>query len=85
MSRCTKTITFSLSPAMADRVDQVAEQQGWSRSELVREALLRYIEEWEWRELFRYGEQRARTLGIGPEDVSRLVGGYRDELEPPRA
>lgn len=45
MPRSTKTITFSLSPAIADRVDQVMKQQGRSRSELVRDALLRYIED----------------------------------------
>ncbi len=55
MSRTTKTITFSLPTELADRVDQVTRQQGRSRSELVREALLRYIEECEGRELFQYG------------------------------
>ena len=84
MPRSTKTITFSLPPAMADRVDQVMKQQGRSRSELVREALLRYIEECEWRQLFQYGEQRAKALGIGPEDVSPLVEGYRAEVGPSR-
>lgn len=84
MPRSTKTITFSLSPAIADRVDQVTKQQGRSRSELVREALLRYIEECEWRQLFRYGEQRARALAIGPEDVSPLVEEYRAEVRPSR-
>ena len=84
MPRSTKTITFSLPPAMADRVDQVMKQQGRSRSELVREALLRYIEECEWRQLFQYGEQRAKALGIGPEDVPPLVEGYRAEVGPSR-
>ena len=84
MPRSTKTITFSLSPAIADRVDQVMKQQGRSRSELVREALLRYIEECEWRQLFQYGEQRARALVIGPEDVSPLVEEYRAEVRPAR-
>ena len=84
MPRSTKTITFSLSPAIADRVDQVMKQQGRSRSELVREALLRYMEECEWRQLFQYGEQRARALGIGPEDVSPLVEEYRAEVRPSR-
>ena len=37
-------------------------QQQRSRSELVRDALLRYMEECEWRELFQYGKQRAKTL-----------------------
>ena len=84
MPRTTKTVTFSLSPAIADRVDRVTKQQGRSRSELVRDALLRYLEECEWRQLFRYGEQRARALGIGPEDVSPLVEEYRAEVRPPR-
>ena len=84
MPRSTKTITFSVSPAIADRVDQVMKQQGRSRSELVREALLRYMEECEWRQLFQYGEQRARALGIGPEDVSPLVEEYRAEVRPSR-
>ena len=84
MSRSTRTITFSLSPAIADRVDQVTKEQRRSRSELVREALLRYLEECEWRQLFQYGEQRARALGLGPEDVSPLVQEYRAEVGPSR-
>ena len=47
MPRTTKTITFSLPPEMADRVDEVMKQQGRSRSEFLREAVLRYIEECE--------------------------------------
>ena len=66
MPRSTKTITFSLSPAMADRVDQVMKQQGRNRSELVRDALLRYIEECEWRQLFQYGETAFKSLGHRP-------------------
>ena len=65
---------------MAERVDEEMRQQGKSRSEVVREALLRYMEECEWRRLFQYGEQRARERGIGPEDVAGLVGEYRAEV-----
>ena len=80
MSRTTKTITFSLSPEMADRVDEAMKQQGGSRSEFLREAVLRYIEECEWRRLLQYGEDRARGKGIGPEDVAGLVEEYRAEV-----
>ena len=80
MARSTKTITFSLSPEMADRVDEVMKQQGRSRSEFLREAVLRYIEECEWRQLLQYGEEKARDKGIGPEDVARLVEEYRAEV-----
>ena len=80
MPRTTKTITFSLPPEMADRVDEVMKQQGRSRSEFLREAVLRYIEECEWRQLLQYGEERAREQGIGPEDVAALVEEYRAEV-----
>ena len=80
MPRTTKTITFSLPPEMADRVDEVMKQQGRSRSEFLREALIRYIEECEWRQVLQYGEARAREKGIGPEDVAGLVEEYRAEV-----
>ena len=84
MPRTTKTITFSLPPEMADRVDEVMKQQGRSRSEFLREAVLRYIEEYEWRQLLQYGEERAREKGIGPEDVAGLVEEYRAEVSSSR-
>ncbi len=36
MPRTTKTITFSLAPKMADRIDRAIEQWGRSRSEFLR-------------------------------------------------
>ena len=79
MPRSTRTITFSLSPDLMQRVDQVTRQEGRSRSELIREAVSRYLEECEWRTLLEYGEQRAREQGLGPEDVAPLVEEYRVE------
>ena len=84
MPRTTKTITFSLPPEMADRVDEVMKQMGRSRSEFLRAAVLRYIEECEWRQLLQYGEGRAREKGIGPEDVAGLVEEYRAEVSSSR-
>ena len=62
---------------MAARIEEIMGQEGRTRSELLREALRRYIEEREWRQLLRYGEQRTRELGISPQDVERLVEEYR--------
>ena len=84
MPRTTKTITFSLPPEMAERLDEVMQQQGGTRSEFLRDAVLRYIEECEWRQLLQYGEGRARERGIGPEDVAGLVEEYRCEVSQPR-
>ncbi len=85
MPRTTKTITFSLPPEMADRVDEAMKQLGRSRSEFLRDAVLRYIEECEWRALLQYGEAKAREKGIGPDDVTRLVEEYRAEVGSVRA
>ena len=84
MPRTTRTITFSLPPEMAERLDEVMQRQGRSRSEFLREAVLRYIEECEWRQLLQYGEGRARERGIAPEDVAGLVEEHRVEVGRPR-
>ena len=84
MPRTTKTITFSLPPEIAERRDEVMQQQGRSRSEFLREAVLRYIEECEWRQLLQYGEERASIRDIGPEDVADLVEEYRAEIGQPQ-
>ena len=85
MPRTDSMITFSLPPEMADRVDEMMKQRGCSRAELLREALLRYIEDHEWRQLLQYGEQRVREQGIGPDEVVALVEEYRAEADPSRA
>ncbi|MCY3505568.1 MAG: ribbon-helix-helix domain-containing protein [Chloroflexi bacterium] len=85
MPRSTRTITFSLSPDLMERVDEATRSEGRSRSELLREAVLRYLEECEWRSLLTYGEQRAREQGLGPEDVGPLVEEYRTEASPTRS
>lgn len=80
MSRTTKTITFSLPPEMAAQVEKVMQAEGRTRSELLREALRRYLQErQEWQRLLRYGQRRARELGITPDDVERLVDEVRSE------
>ena len=48
-SRNTDTITFSLSPEMAQRLRQVVKEESRTVSELLREAIRLYMEEREWR------------------------------------
>ena len=81
MGRTSKTITFSLPPELADRVEEILKQEGRTRSALLRTALIRYIEECEWRQLLQYGERRTREKGIGPEDVGLLIEEYRAEAD----
>ena len=72
-------VTGGPAPAMANRVEEIMREEGRTRSELLREALRRYIEEQEWRQILRYGEQRSREQGVGPQDVEQLVAEHRAE------
>ena len=60
INRNTKTITFSLSPEMAEQVQDVMREEGRTMSELIREALRNYMEEREWLRNIRYERLRAR-------------------------
>ena len=58
--RKTKTITFSLSPAMAEQVKSVMQEERRTMSELIREALRNYMEEREWVRTIRYERLKKR-------------------------
>ena len=57
--------------------EKIAREENRSRSELIREALRRYIAERELRRLQRYGMKKAKELGLKEEDVQRLIDEYR--------
>jgi len=77
--RTTKLITISIMPEFLEEIEKLAKEERRTKSELVREALRRYIAEKELRRLQRYGMKKARELGLGEEDVQRLVDEYRAE------
>ena len=72
--RISRTITFSLPPAMYEQVQRVREEEGRDMSELVREALRLYMED---RELRR--EQRLERLRSRQEGQHEPQGGDNDE------
>jgi len=53
------------------------EKEQRTRSELLREALRRYIEEQEWQAILRYGRQKAKEKGITEEEIEDIVDAYR--------
>ncbi|MGH2529769.1 MAG: CopG family ribbon-helix-helix protein [Actinomycetota bacterium] len=72
--RPPRTVTISLPPELARRVDRVARAEGRSRSELFREALRQYLERQErWKRIFATGEQVARDLAIDEAEVLKAV------------
>jgi prevent-host-death family protein len=62
-----------------EAAEKIAKEENRTRSELMREALRRYIAEMELRRLQRYGLKKAKELGLKEEDVQRFIDEYRAE------
>ena len=77
MPRITKTVTLSLSPEMAEKIEELTKEEKRTRSELFRQALRMYIEDWEWRRIYRYGETKAKQKGITEHQVEDIIDARR--------
>ncbi|MBD3185017.1 ribbon-helix-helix protein, CopG family [Candidatus Poribacteria bacterium] len=77
MARTSTTFTISLPPEMAEKVKEYMEKEKRTRSELFREALRRYFEEQEWKELTRYGRIKANERGISEDQIESIVDAGR--------
>jgi metal-responsive CopG/Arc/MetJ family transcriptional regulator len=75
-----RLLSVSIPDALAAEAEALARATGKTKSEVVRDALRRHVQHEHFAELQRYGRGRAEALGIGPEDVERLV----DELRATR-
>ena len=64
-TRKSKTITFSMPPELAERMQQVVKEDGRTTSELLREAIRLYMEERDWLRQ----ERRQRAEGRRKEQV----------------
>ena len=80
MLRLTKLISISIMPDFLREVEKVAKEENRTKSELIREALRRYIEDREWEKLTRYARMKSAETGIKTEeDIQRVVDEFRDE------
>lgn len=77
MGRTTKTITISIPPEMEAQISEIMRLEGRTRSELLREALRRYMRDRERRELLRYGQGKAREADIMEDEIEDIVDAYR--------
>jgi CopG family transcriptional regulator/antitoxin EndoAI len=80
MLRLTKLISISIMPDFLREVEKVAKEENRTKSELIREALRRYIEDREWEKLTRYARIKSAETGIKTEeDIQRVVDECRSE------
>lgn len=75
-------INFSIPKPLLKTVDELAEDEMKTRSELVRDAIRDYLErkvvlKKRWEVFFAFGKKRAKTLKIKTSEVEDLVDEYR--------
>ena len=71
-------LSFTFPKEMVEEIKDIAKEERKTKSQLVRDAVNRYIQEKKWRGLQMKAALRARALGVSSEqDVNRLVHQYR--------
>ena len=80
--RTTKLLTISILPDFLKEVERIAKKENRTKSELIREALRRYIEDREWEKLTRYAQKEAVETGIRTEeDIQKVVDEFRRAIQ----
>ena len=71
-------LSFTFPKEMVEEIRNIAKEERKTKSQLVRDAVNRYIQEKKWRGLQMKAALIARALGVSSEqDVDRLVHQYR--------
>ncbi|HZT91642.1 MAG TPA: ribbon-helix-helix domain-containing protein [Polyangiaceae bacterium] len=73
----SRLLSVSVPDDLLRQAEALAQAQGKTKSEVVRDALRRHVQLERLRELQRYGRERAEQQGIGPEDIEALVDALR--------
>ena len=72
------TINLSLPKGLLEKADREAEKEDRSRSELMRVALLAYLDRKAvWEKIFAYGDKLAKRKNLKPSDVEAAVAEAR--------
>lgn len=74
-----QTFNISLPKDLVTAMDALASQEYRNRSDLIREAVRKYLEDVkEWKAIYAIGKKRAKAFNIQSEkDVYKIVDDYR--------
>ncbi|HSB06125.1 MAG TPA: ribbon-helix-helix protein, CopG family [Thermodesulfobacteriota bacterium] len=76
----SSTVNISFSDDLLRKIDQVAQEESRSRSELIREAARGYLErKRRWKQIFNFGKMNAAKKGIAESDIAAEIAAYRRE------
>jgi metal-responsive CopG/Arc/MetJ family transcriptional regulator len=74
------TVNISFQDDLLNQIDQIAQNEARTRSELIREAARIYIErKKKWESIFAYGESLAQKYKFTEEDINEEIKKYREE------
>jgi len=74
------TVNISFQEDLLSRIDQIAQSEARTRSELIREAARIYIERKnKWESIFAYGESLSSKYKFTEKDVNDEIQKYRKE------
>ena len=75
----SQTVNISFQSKILKEIDQVANEESRSRSELIREAARLYIDQKKrWRDIFNFGDKQGKKLNLKETDVSAAIREYRE-------
>ena len=76
----TVTVNVSFPKELLKTMDALAKRQSRSRSELLRTAVLTYVERRKrWEKILAFGRGQAKRLRLKPQDVERMITEHRRE------
>ena len=74
----SSTVNISFNDELLSKIDEVAQQESRSRSELIREAARAYIERRsKWNQIFTFFEKQVRKAKIKEKDIEQEIANYR--------
>ncbi len=73
-----------LSDDLLRQVEEMALTQHRKASEVIQDAVRKYLDEQSWVQFVERNERRAKAMGITESDVDRLISEYRAENQHER-
>jgi hypothetical protein len=70
---------LAIPPALLAEIQEEADKEQRPASDVLRDAVRRYVREKRWQRTLAYGRERAAALGLTEEDVPRLIAESRQE------
>jgi len=85
MAEKTNTVNISFRKDLLKAIDDVAEKESRSRSELIREAARMYIERKDrWEAIFKTADQAVSARNLTEKDVEAEIAAYRKQSRKKR-